>query len=66
MEAVLDIRVNVPSADVRFFTELATKMGWGVEMKKNALRKYIESRPKNVKLSDKDIIAEVCSVRYRK
>ncbi|MCL1856764.1 MAG: hypothetical protein FWF84_03865 [Kiritimatiellaeota bacterium] len=66
MEAVLDIRVNIPRSDVRFFKELVTKMGWGVEAKEDTLRKYIASRPKGVKLSDKDIMAEVCAVRYGK
>ena len=66
MEAVLDMRVNIPLSDVKFFRELVTKMGWGVETKENALRKYIASRPKDVRLSDKDIMAEVCAVRYGK
>ena len=66
MESALAIRVNIPPSDVRFFKELVTKMGWGVEMKESILRKYIASRPKGVKLSDKDIVAEVCAVRYGK
>ena len=66
MESALDIRVSIPPSDVRFFKELVTKMGWGVETKESVLRKYIAERPKEVKLSDRDIMAEVCAVRYRK
>jgi len=64
MESALDIRVSVPPADVRFFKEFVAKMGWHIETKEDVLRKYIASRPKNVKLSDEDIVAEVCAVRY--
>ena len=66
MEAVLNMQVNIPSSDANFFKELVTKMGWGIETKETALRKYIAGRPKDVKLSDKDIMAEVRAVRYGK
>ena len=66
MESILDIRVSIPPTDERFFRELVAKMGWRVETKKNILRKYAASRPKNVELSDKDIMAEVRAVRYGK
>ena len=66
MESVLDLRLNIPKSDMRFFRELATKMGWTVETKESALQKYIASRPKNVKLSEEDILSELYAVRYRK
>jgi len=66
MESVLDIRLNIPKSDMRFFRELIGKMGWKVETKQSALQKYIASRPKNVNLSDKEILAEVHAVRYGK
>jgi len=66
MEAVLDVRLNIPKSEVRFFRELVAKMGWMVEMKESALQKYIASRPKNVKLSDEEILSEVYAVRYGK
>lgn len=66
MESIIDIRLNIPKSDMRFFRELATKMGWVVETKESALQKYIASRPKNVKLSDDEILSEVYAVRYGK
>jgi len=66
MESVLNMRLNIPKSDVRFFRELVTKMGWVVETKENFLQKYISTRPKNVELSDEDILAEVYAVRYGK
>ena len=64
METVLDVRLNIPKSDMRFFKELVTKMGWVVETKESALHKYIASRPKNIKLSDEEILSEVYAVRY--
>ena len=66
MESVLDVRLNIPKSDVRFFRELALKMGWAVETKESALQKYIASRPKHVKLSDSEILSELYAVRYEK
>ena len=66
MEAVLNVRLNIPKSDMRFFRELVTKMGWDADTKESALQKYIASRPKNVKLSDEDILSEVYAVRYKK
>jgi len=66
MEAVLDVRLNMPKSDVRFFRELVNKMGWSIETRENALRRYIRSRPKNVKVSDKEILSLVRAVRYGK
>jgi len=51
---------------MRFFNELVSKMGWEIEIKERVLQKYIASRPKNVKLSDEEILSEVYAVRYRK
>jgi hypothetical protein len=64
METVLDVRLNIPKSEIRFFRELANKMGWEVETKESALQKYIASRPKNVILSDEEILSEVYAVRY--
>ena len=66
MESVLDVRLNIPKSEVRFFRELADKMGWTVETKQSALQQYIASRPKNVKISDEEILSEVYAVRYGK
>jgi len=66
METVLDVHLNVPKSEIQFFRELVTKMGWVVDTRESALQKYISSRPKNVKLSDEEILSEVYAVRYGK
>jgi len=66
MEPVLDVRLNIPKSDMRFFRELASKMGWAVETKESALQRYIASRPQKVKLSEQEILSEVYAVRYGK
>ena len=66
MESVLNVRLNIPKSDVRFFRELADKMGWAVETKESALQKFIATRPKNVKITDEEILSEVYAVRYGK
>ncbi|MDY9920167.1 MAG: hypothetical protein U2P89_15055 [Proteiniphilum sp.] len=59
-----DVRLIIPKADMRFFRELADKMGWSFEVKEDTLKKYIASRPKDVRLSDEEILSEVEAVRY--
>ena len=66
MQSALDVRLNIPKSDMGFFRVLVVKMGWKMETKENTLQKYIASRPKNVKLSDKDVLSEVSAVRYGK
>lgn len=61
-----DVHLVIPKTDMRFFKELAGKMGWSFEVKEDTLKKYIISRPKNVTLSEEDILAEVEAVRYEK
>jgi len=41
-------------------------MGWAVETKESALQKFIATRPKNVKITDEEILSEVYAVRYGK
>ncbi len=61
-----DVRLVIPKTDMRFFRELAGKMGWSFEVKEDTLKKYITSRPKGVELSDEEILSEVEAVRYGK
>ena len=58
--------VKMPQSDMVFFQLFAEKMGWLVENKTDLLRKYIASRPKNVDMTDEDIMEEVKAVRYAK
>jgi hypothetical protein len=64
--ALQNIYLNVPQSEVGFIMSLARKMGWEVETKADLLRKYMASRPKNVDLSDEEIMDEVSAVRYSK
>ena len=65
MEAVIEnVRLNVPKSDMAFFRKLVSKMGWELETKEIFLSRYIASRPKNVALSDDEILSEVYAVRY--
>ncbi|MDR2839985.1 MAG: hypothetical protein LBV75_01775 [Paludibacter sp.] len=64
--AIQNISLNIPKTDLSFFKSLAKKMGWTVETKPDMLKKYIGSRPKNIDLSDDDILSEVYAVRYGK
>jgi hypothetical protein len=64
--ALQNIYLNVPQSEVGFIMTLAQKMGWEVETKADLLRNYIASRPKNVNLSDDEIIEEVSAARYSK
>ena len=61
-----EIYVKMPQSDMVFFQLFADKMGWLVENKTELLRKYISSRPKNVDLTDEEIMEEVRAVRYAK
>ena len=56
--------VTMPQSDTNIFQLFAKRMGWMVENKTNLLDKYIASRPRNVDLTDEDIMAEVRAVRY--
>lgn len=60
------VYLNIPKADMKFFKELAKKMGWSVETKEKLLKNYIAKRPAKVELSDDDILNEVNAVRYCK
>jgi hypothetical protein len=64
--ALQNIYLNVPPSEVGFIMTLAQKMGREVEIKADLLNKYIASRPKNVDLSDEEIMEEVRAVRYAK
>ncbi len=65
-KVVEDVRLIIPKTDMRFFRQLADKMGWSFEVKEDYLKGYTASRPKNVKLSDAEILSEVETVRHGK
>ena len=61
-----EVYVKMPETDMVFFQLFADKMGWLIENKVDLLNKYISSRPKNVDLTDEEIMEEVRAVRYAK
>ncbi|MCL2328043.1 MAG: hypothetical protein FWC39_05965 [Bacteroidetes bacterium] len=60
------IYVKMPQSDMVFFQLFADKMGWLVNSKQNLWDEYIKNSPKNVPLTDEDIMNEVKAVRYAK
>lgn len=59
--------VDIPKADMMFFQLFADKMGWAIEeTKEELLNKFIATRPKDVPLTDEDVMNMVREVRYGK
>ena len=58
--------LSIPKSDIKFFKELAKKMGWDIDIRENFLKDYIASRPKRVNLSEEEILAELNAIRYEK
>lgn len=56
--------LSIPKSDIKFFKELAKKMGWNIDIREDFLKDYIASRPKKVNLSEEDILAELNATRY--
>ena len=61
-----EVYVKVPQSDMVFFQLFAEKMGWSVNRKQDLWEKYIKNSPKNVPLTDEEIMEEVRAVRYAK
>ena len=58
--------LSIPKSDIKFFKELAKKMGWDIDIREDFLKDYIASRPKRVNLSEEEILAELNAIRYEK
>jgi len=61
-----NVFVKIPQSDMDFFQLFSEKMGWSVEKKQNIWDNYILNSPKNIDLTDEEIMEEVRSVRYGK
>ena len=46
--------LSIPKSDIKFFKELAKKMGWDIDIREDFLKDYIASRPKRVNLSEEE------------
>jgi hypothetical protein len=65
MDAVIqNINVGIPKSEMKLFRALAKKMGWEIHTPESVLDAYIASRPKDVDLSEDDILEEIAKVRY--
>ena len=60
------IFLSIPKSDIKFFKELAKKMGWDIDIREDFLKDYIASRTKRVNLSEEEILAELNAIRYEK
>ena len=58
--------LSIPKSDIKFFKELAKKMGWDIDIREDFLKDYIASRPKRGNLSEEEILAELNAIRYEK
>ena len=56
--------LSIPKSDIKFFKELAKKMGWDIDIREDFLKDYIASRPQKVNLSEEEILAELNATRY--
>jgi peptide/nickel transport system permease protein len=61
-----EVFLSIPKSDIKFFKELAKKMGWDIDIREDFLKDYIASRPKRVNLSEEEILAELNAIRYEK
>jgi hypothetical protein len=67
MDTTLEkVFVDVPCQDLMFFKHFADKMGWKITTQQNLWDEYINKCPKDVDLSDDEIMAEVRAIRYGK
>jgi hypothetical protein len=61
------VLVDMPQSDIVFFQLLADKMGWVITDNKQSLwDDYIKTCPKDVPLTDENILEAVREVRYGK
>ena len=60
------ILVDIPQSDLMFFKLFADKFGWQFQSKQTLWDEFMKSSPKNVDLSEEEIMEEVRAVRYGK
>ena len=58
------VYLNIPTTDWVLFQELIARFGWQSQTREQMLEEFIRTRPKNVDLSEDDIMSEVRAVRY--
>jgi archaellum component FlaC len=56
--------IDIPNkTDVKFLSEIISRLGFKVERVTDKLNRFVEKAPKNVPISDAEIIAEIKEVR---
>ena len=60
------ILLDIPQSDMAFFRLFVDKFGWRFTNKQMLWKEYMNSSPKNVDLSEEEIMEEVRAVRYGK
>jgi hypothetical protein len=60
------IVIDIPKSDLKFFFMFADKLGWQYSTKQKMWDEYIKSSPKDVDISDDEIMDIVREVRYGK
>ena len=60
------ILVDIPQSDMVFFRLFADKFGWQFTNKQMLWKEYMKNSPKNVDLSEEEIMEAVRAVRYGK
>lgn len=58
--------MSIPNDEVGFIQRLAQKMGWSFEKKEDILTRFIASVPKDIDVSEEEIMAAVNEIRYGK
>lgn len=63
-----DVILKMPTADIAFITQFASRMGWMIESRRNPVARFIEACSKSNPdaLTDEEIQAEINAVRYAK
>mgnify|MGYP004443121619 CR=1 FL=1 len=61
-----NIWVTIPANEMSLFEEVIKRMGWQCDSYDEFLDDYLASRPKNIDITEEEIMAEVAAVRYGK
>lgn len=62
--ASTNFTISVPQADAPLATIIAERMGWTINDCDTLIKQFSASRPKNVPITEDEIIEELRAVRY--
>ncbi|MBQ0141747.1 MAG: hypothetical protein KBT06_02930 [Prevotellaceae bacterium] len=61
-----DVLLKMPTSDVAFIQQMASRFGWTIENRANVIDKFIAACSRsNQRLEDVDIMEEIKAVRYK-